>query len=332
MNPSRISRIRRTLALAGAASCLLLPTASAVAQTGAWPARPITLVHPYAVGGPADNLARTLARQLETRLKQTVIVEGKGGGGATIGTGFVARARPDGYTLLVSTSAGHVVTPLMQKIPYDGIADFAFIGVVANQPNVLVAHPSLPASNLGELIALVRKEPGKLNYASAGTGGATHLGAEAIWQKAGIQVTHVPYAGAAPALKDLLGGQVQLGMLNLSATRAHLEKGTLKGLVYGGAKRAAALPQVQTLAEAGLAGAEVTTWYTLAAPKGTPPEVLDLLARTMTEINADPAHQAFLESQGAERLDLSPAQTTAFVQRDKDAMVKLLGSLNLLDK
>ena len=304
---------------------------AALAQA-VFPARPITLIHPYAVGGPADALARSLARQMEARLKQPVVVDGKAGGGATIGTGFVARAKPDGYTLLLSTSAGHVVTPLMQKIAYDGVGDFAFIGIVANQPNVLVAHPTLAASNVAQLVALIKREPGKLNYASAGTGGATHLGAEAVWQKAGVQVTHVPYAGAAPALKDLLGGQVPLGMLNLAATRAHIEKGTLKALAYGSAKRAAALPNVPTLAESGLAGAEVSTWYSLAAPKGTPADILELLAKVMAEINADPAHKEFLASQGAERMDLSPAQTTAFVKRDKDAMAALLGTLNLLEK
>ncbi|MCZ4312964.1 tripartite tricarboxylate transporter substrate binding protein [Comamonadaceae bacterium G21597-S1] len=330
MTRSAFSRVRRSLAVWGTLAAML-PMGSALAQS-AYPSRPITLIHPYAVGGPADSMARTLARQLETRLKQTVIVEGKPGGGATIGTGFVARAKPDGYTLLISTSAGHVVTPLMQKIPYDGVADFAFIAIVANQPNVVVAHPSLPASSLSELVASIKKEPGKLNYASAGTGGATHLGAEAVWQKAGVQVTHVPYAGAAPALKDLLGGQVQLGMLNLAATRAHIEKGTLKALAYGGAKRAAALPNVPTLAESGFAGAEVSTWYSLAAPKGTPVDILEQLAKVMAEINADPVHQEFLASQGAERLDLTPAQTTAFVKRDKDAMASLLGTLNLLEK
>lgn len=327
---SRFSPTRRTLALATAATCLF-PAASALAQAD-YPSRPITVIQPYAVGGPGDTLARTVARQLETRLKQTVIVESKAGGGASIGTGFVARAKPDGYTLLISTSAGHVVTPLMQKIPYDGVADFAFIGIVSNQPNVVVAHPSLPVSNLTELIALARKEPGKFNYASAGTGGATHLGAEALWQKAGVQITHIPYAGAAPALKDLLGGQVLLGNLNLAATRAHIEKGTLKALAYGGEKRAASMPNVQTVAEAGLGGAELPSWYSIAAPAGTPAAVMDKLAKAIAEINADPAYQTFLDSQGAERMELTPAETTAFVKRDKEAMTRLLGALNLLGK
>ena len=196
------------------------------AQTDAtYPSRIVTLINPYAAGGPADTLARALAQQLQARLNQTVIVDNKAGGAATIGTGFVARAKPDGYTLLVGTSAGHVVTPLMQRgVPYDGIADFAFITVVANQPNVLVVHPDVGVDDVHGLIARARKEPGKLNYASAGMGGATHLGAEAFLQRAQIRVTHVPYSGAAPAIKDLLGGQVQMGMLNLAATRPSSSK------------------------------------------------------------------------------------------------------------
>lgn len=298
-----------------------------------YPDRPITLINPYAAGGPADTLARALAVELQGRLKQTVLVDSKAGGAATIGTGFVARAKPDGYTLLVGTSAGHVVTPLMQRgVPYDGISDFAFVGVVSNQPNVLVVHPDLGVDKLQDLITLAKKQPGKLNYASAGLGGATHLGAEAFLQRAQIQVTHVPYSGAAPALKDLLGGQVQMGMLNLAATRAFIEQGKLKALAYGNAKRSPLLPQVPTFAEAGVLGAAPTTWYTLAAPKGTPPDVVEKLAATMAQIDADPTWQRFLAGIGAERMSLTPRETTAFVEADKVAMAHLLGSLNLLAK
>lgn len=328
MHPLFKSKPLRPFIVAGAAVFMV----SGLHAEPAYPSRPITLIHPYAAGGPADTLARGLAHQLQSRLKQPVIVDSKAGGAATIGTGFVARAKPDGYTLLMSTSAGHVVTPLMQRIAYDGIADFAFIAVVANQPNVLVANPDLGVDSLQGLIALAKKEPGKLNYASAGTGGATHLGAEAFLQSAQIKITHVPYGGAAPALKDLLGGQVQMGMLNLAATRAFIEQGKLKALAYGGPKRTPLLPQVPTMAEAGILNAESSTWYTLAAPKGTASEVMEVLRKAVAEINADPSYQKVLASQGAERMDLSPAETTLFVQRDKVAMTKLLGSLNLLEK
>jgi tripartite-type tricarboxylate transporter receptor subunit TctC len=313
----------------GSASLCLAPTLHAEAV---YPSRPIMLINPYAAGGPADTLARGLARQLEQRLKQPIVVDNKAGGAATIGTGFVARARPDGYTLLLGTSAGHVVTPLMQRIPYDGVTDFAFIAAVANQPNVLVVHPSVGVSSLQELVALAKKEPGKLNYASAGTGGATHLGAEAFLHRARIQITHVPYGGAAPALKDLLGGQVQVGMLNLAATQVYITEGKLKALAYGGTKRSPLLPQVPTMAEAGMAGSEVSTWYTLAAPRGTPAAIVETLRKAMTEVNADPAYLKLLGSLGAEQLVLSPAETTAFVNADKVAMTKLLGTLGLLEK
>ncbi|MDQ2151267.1 tripartite tricarboxylate transporter substrate binding protein [Alcaligenaceae bacterium C4P045] len=306
--------------------------APVMAADAAFPTHPLTLVNPYAAGGPADVLARALARALEERLKQPVIVENKAGGAATIGTGFVARAKPDGYTLLMGTSAGHVVTPLMQTTPYDGVADFSFIGIVANQPNVLVVNATVGVDSLEGLVALAKKAPGTLNYASAGTGGATHLGAEAFLQKAGLRITHVPYPGASPALKDLLGGQVQLGMLNLAATLPFIEQGKLRALAYGGPKRAAALPQVPTLAEAGYGGTEVSTWYSLAAPKGTPPQAIEVLREAVSAIQATPAWQQFLDNQGAERMSLSPAQTTEFVRRDQAAMTTLLGSLNLLAK
>lgn len=331
MKTLRSTRRRLFAAVLATAATFTAPGLRAQADA-AYPARTITLINPYAAGGPADTLARALAQQLSGRLKQTVIVDSKAGGAATIGTGFVARARADGYTLLMGTSAGHVVTPLMQRVPYDGLADFAFVTVVANQPNVLVVHPDLGVTNVAGLVALARKEPGKLNYASAGAGGATHLGAEAFLQRAGIAITHVPYGGAAPALKDLLGGQVQMGMLNLGATKPFIDQGRLKALAYSGRQRTPMLPDTPTLAEAGMAGAELSTWYTLAAPKGTPAAVVERLSAAMGDIQRDPAWQQFLAAQGAERLDLSPAETTAFVAADKAAMAKLLGTLNLLEK
>ncbi|MBL0420801.1 tripartite tricarboxylate transporter substrate binding protein [Ramlibacter sp. AW1] len=327
MNPFTTPVARRSLF--GLAALALWP---ALHAQEAWPERPITLIHPYAPGGPADTLARALGRQLEARLKQPVVVDGRGGGAATIGTAAVARAKPDGYTLLLGTSAGHVVTPLMQRIAYDGIGDFRFIAVVASQPNVLVAHPSLGVDGVQDLIAMARKEPGRLNYASAGMGGATHLGAEAFAQAAQIKLTHVPYAGAAPALKDLVGGQVQLGMLNLSATKGFIAEGKLKALAYGGAQRTPLLPGVPTLAELGWGNTATATWYTLAAPKGTPDRVVEALRAAVAQAGADTAYGQALAALGAERMDLSPQETTAFVQRDKAAMSQLLGTLGLLEK
>jgi tripartite-type tricarboxylate transporter receptor subunit TctC len=330
-HPTRHAR-RRRLTLAAATAALLIPTWSAAQTDGSFPSRPITLVIPYAAGGPADTLARALAQPMSMFLGQTVIVDAKPGGAATIGTGAVARARPDGYTLLLGTSAGHTVTPQMQKVPYDGVGDFAFIGVAAIQPNVLVVHPGIGVNSVAELVARAKQAPGQLNYASAGMGGATHLGAEAFLQRADIRITHVPYGGAAPALKDLLGGEVQMGMLNLGATQAFIAQGKLRPLAYGAAKRSALLPDVPTLAEVGMAGAELPTWYTLAAPSGTPPAVVARLQAALVHAQQDAAWQQLLARIGGESGAGTPAEASAFVAADRAAMAKLLGTLNLLDK
>ena len=181
--------LQRLLCVAAAGAL----SASAVAADS-YPSQPITLVNPYAAGGPADVLGRALARELEKQLGKTVIVENKAGGGAAIGANFVARAKPDGYTLLLGTSAAHVVTPLMQQTPYDGIKDFAFVSIVANQPNMLVVRPTLKAENIEQLIAMARKEPGRINYASAGPGSSPHLGAELFRERAGVDIVHIPYS------------------------------------------------------------------------------------------------------------------------------------------
>ncbi len=320
----------------GLARCLLAwiafmaVGAPALAADEPWPTRRITVVVPYAAGGPADSMARKLAVLLETSLGQPVIVDNKAGGAATIGTGFVARAQPDGYTLLIGTSAGHVVTPLMQKIAYDGVGDFEFIGVVASQPNVLVARADLGANTLAELIGLAKRTPDGLTFASAGLGGATHLGGVALQQRAGIKLTHIPYAGAAPALKDLLGGQVQLGVLNLGAVLPFVKDGRLKAIAYAASKRAELLPSVPTIAEAGITGAESATWYTLAVPKGTPVAVRHKLHGVLNAALTDASFAQYLGAQGAERMMLSLSAVDEFVREDQKQMRLLLSSIGLL--
>ncbi len=304
--------------------------APALAADDAWPTRRITMVVPYAAGGPADAMARKLAVLLAQRLGQTIIVDNKAGGAAAIGTGAVARAQPDGYTMLVGTSAGHVVTPLMQKLPYDGVGDFEFIGLVASQPNVLVARPELGVKNLADLIALAKRTPDGLTFASAGLGGATHLGGVMLQQRAGIKLTHIPYAGAAPALKDLLGGQVQLGVLNLGAVLPFVKDGKLEAIAYAGAKRSELLPALPTLAESGITGAESATWYTLAVPKGTPAPARQKLHDALNAALADPSFVQYLAAQGAERLPMSMPAVQAFVREDQKQMRQLLASVGLL--
>ncbi|CAB3866812.1 tripartite tricarboxylate transporter substrate binding protein [Achromobacter deleyi] len=308
---------------------LSVAAASAVA---AYPDRPVILVNPYAAGGPADVVARSLARALEKRLGQPVVVENKPGGGASIGTGFVARAKPDGYTLLLGTSAGHVVTPLMQKTVYDGVKGFAFCSVVAVQPIMLVVNPSRGIRSVPALIARAKAEPGKWSYGSAGVGGATHLGAELFQQAAGVQLNHIPYAGASPAINDVVGGQTDLAMLNLSASLPFIRQGRLVALAYASDKRSPLLPDVPTLAEAGVAGADAATWYSLAAPAGTPAEIVRTLSETVRAVNDDPDYRRVMQEQAIELMALSPQEADAYVAKDQADMRRLLGALGLLAK
>ncbi|CAB3636062.1 MAG: tripartite tricarboxylate transporter substrate binding protein [Achromobacter sp.] len=304
----------------------------AASAAAAYPDRPVILVNPYAAGGPADVVARSLARALEKRLGQPVVVENKAGGGASIGTGFVARAKPDGYTLLLGTSAGHVVTPLMQKTAYDGVKGFAFCSVVAVQPIMLVVNPSRGIRSVPELIARAKAEPGKWSYGSAGVGGATHLGAELFQQVAGVQLNHIPYAGASPAINDVVGGQTDLAMLNLSASLPFIRQGRLLALAYASDKRSPLLPDVPTLAEAGVAGADAATWYSLAAPAGTPADIVRTLSDTVRAVNDDPDYRRVMREQAIELMALSPQEADAYVAKDQADMRRLLGALGLLAK
>lgn len=305
---------------------------AAASAGAAYPDRPVILVNPYAAGGPADVVARSLARALEKRLGQPVVVENKPGGGASIGTGFVARAKPDGYTLLLGTSAGHVVTPLMQKTVYDGVKGFAFCSVVAVQPIMLVVNPSRGIRSVPALIARAKAEPGKWSYGSAGVGGATHLGAELFQQVAGVQLNHIPYAGASPAINDVVGGQTDLAMLNLSASLPFIRQGRLVALAYASDKRTPLLPDVPTLAEAGVAGADAATWYSLAAPAGTPADIVRTLSETVRAVNDDPDYRRVMQEQAIELMALSPQEADAYVAKDQADMRRLLGALGLLAK
>ncbi|WP_434644431.1 Bug family tripartite tricarboxylate transporter substrate binding protein [Achromobacter piechaudii] len=316
------------LSAATAVTALMMPAA----QAASYPDRPLTLINPYAAGGPADVVARSLGRALEKRLGQPVVVENKPGGGASIGTGFVARAKPDGYTLLLGTSAGHVVTPLMQKTTYDGVDGFAFCSVVAVQPIMLVVNPARGIRTVAELLARAQAEPGKLSYGSAGVGGATHLGAELFQQVAHVQLNHIPYAGASPAINDVVGGQIDLAMLNLSASLPFIRQGRLIALAYAADKRSALLPDVPTLAEAGVAGAQAATWYSLAAPAGTPPDIVQRLSNAVRAVNDDPDYRRVMQEQAIELMSLTPAEADAYVRRDRADMQRLLGSLGLLAK
>nr|WP_066122443.1 tripartite tricarboxylate transporter substrate binding protein [Bordetella ansorpii] len=334
MTPWRFGRASAWLSaflVSGAAVTAGAPCAATAAEA-AYPTRPITLVNPYAAGGPADLLARSLARGLEQRLGQTVIVENKAGGGASIGTGYVARAKPDGYTLLLGTSAGHVVTPLMQKTPYDGVDGFAFCSVVAVQPIMLAVNPALGVKSVADLVKRAKAEPGRLSYGSAGVGGATHLGAELFQQAAGVKLNHIPYPGASQAINDVVGGQLDMVMLNLSASLPFIRQGRLVALGYAAPARSPLLPDVPTLDEAGVSGAQSATWYSLAAPAGTPDAIVSRLSDAVRQVNQDPRYRRAMQDQAIELMGLSPSEAQAYVRKDRADMRALLGRLGLLAK
>lgn len=313
-------KITRKLFLTG---CLLAFLPGVHAQSE-FPVKPITMVNPYAAGGPADILGRELAKRLGDVLGQQVVVDNRPGGGASIGAAHVAKSTPDGYTLLLGTAAAHTVTPLATKVPYEGIKDFSFIGMVANVPNILTINPSLKANTLSEFIALAKSQPGKLSYVSAGMGSSPHIAGEMFKHAAGVSLVHIPYKGAAPATTDMVAGTVPVGLLNVSVVLPFIKSGALKAIAYGGAKRSPSLPDVPTFAQAGLQGMETGSWYSLAAPAGTPSAVVARLTKALDTVKSSPEFQAVVEKQNTEILPQMGGQAEAFIVSDGRRLAELV--------
>jgi tripartite-type tricarboxylate transporter receptor subunit TctC len=311
--------------------CALLVTGMIATAASAqdFPTRPITLVNPYAAGGPADLLARTIATGMSDLLGQQVVILNRPGGATAIGAAYVAGAAADGYTLLIAGASSHIVTPALTKVTYDGIKDFAPVAMVANVPNVLVVRPSLPVKTVPELVALAKSKPGVLNYGSVGNGSQPHLAAEMFKQLAGVDFTHVPYKGAAPAVTDLLGGQIDLAFLNAPPLLPHIQSGKLRALAVTTMKRAQQLPDVPTLNELGLSGFDVSTWYGMTAPAATPKPVMDKLTAAVSRVLNSPDVNAKLMSQGAEVFLLAPKDFSTYLQEDAARLIKLIKNANI---
>lgn len=270
------------------------------AQAQAYPAKPVRVIVPLAAGGTGDTLARLLAEEMGRQLQGTFIVENRPGAGGVIGTEVVARSAPDGYTLL-STSSSHVVnTALRPKLWYDPLKDFTPIAQIADTHQVLLAHPSVPANSIRELIALAKAKPGAITYGSAGNGSATHLNAELFRSIAGINLLHVPYKGSTQSRTDLLSGQVHLSVDGLLPTLPLVRSGKLKALAVTNSRRAAVAPEIPTMAEAGVPGYESNTWYALVAPGGIPDAVAQRLLAGVTAAMSNPALREKFAQQGAE--------------------------------
>ncbi|MBE7368655.1 Bug family tripartite tricarboxylate transporter substrate binding protein [Ramlibacter pallidus] len=304
--------LRGTLlaALAGLAASL------AVAQ--AYPNKPINLIVPNPPGGLVDTSARIVADSLGKVLGQNVVVDNRGGGSGNVAYGFVARAPADGYTLLTSYSAYHVGNPaLMPKLPW-AQKDFTPIALVTVATNVIAAHPSVPAGTLQEFIAHLKKNPGRLSYASQGNGSVSHIGTEMFKAQTGTRMVHIPYRGSGPAMQDVLSGQVQVFMTTPPSVMGHVQQGKLKAFAVTGAQRHPGLPNVPTTAEAGLKGFELESWVAIFAPAGTPPEVVNRLAAGIKQGLETPEAKARADGAGIEIRYLPPAALDAMVKRETE--------------
>ncbi len=309
---------RRCLAalLAAALAAALAGTHPAAAQD--FPTRPITLVVPYTPGGGNDAMARVVADKMSVALRQQIVIENRGGAGGSIATRQVARATPDGYTLGLGGTGTLAIDPtLYPNVGYDPRKDFAPVGLIATSALIVLVNPSVPAKTLEEFIALAKAEPGKINFASAGSGSGIHLGTELLAYMAGIKMTHIPYKGSAPALTDLVGGHVALYFSSLPPAIGLVREGKVRALAVTGPTRAKVFPDIPTVAQAGLPGFEAVLHYGIVAPAGTPRPVIDKLNAAMRTALASPDVQARIDTDGAEVFASTPEQYAADIDREE---------------
>ncbi|MFH1602652.1 MAG: tripartite tricarboxylate transporter substrate binding protein [Pseudomonadota bacterium] len=302
---------------------LMMAIAGPVAAQQSYPGKPIRFISPYAPGGGTSIVARIISQKLSESWGQPVIVDNRPGANTMIGAETLVKSAPDGYTIYI-TAVTHVVVPLLFKPPYDVIKDFAPVATLTRGEFVLVIHPSVPANNLQELIALAKARPGQLNYASTGAGSIQHLGGELFNMIAGVDIRHIPYKGSGPAAADLLGGQVQMFFSPPITVIPYINNGRLKAIAITGEKRKSALPQVPTMAEAGMPGYEVRTWYGILAPAGTPRSIVDKLSTEIARILALPDVTEKLISLGLEPLVSTPAQFATLMKADMDRYAKIV--------
>ena len=317
----------RTVRLLLAALGLAMLCGAALAQ--GYPNRPVRIVVPFAAGGPADNYARFLSQRLQESLGQSFVIDNKPGGGSVIGTDIVAKAAPDGYTLLLMSNTHTVNETLLASKPFALTRDFAGIAPINYSDLVLVAHPSLPASNIQELLKLAKDRPGKLNYASSGPGTPYHMAGELFKSMSGVYLVHIPYRGSSGARTDVMGGQVDL-MFDAVTTMAEQAKaGKVKALATTGLQRSSVLPDVPTVHEAGVPNYEATIWLGLMAPKGTPRAVVERLNEAVSKIASQPEVRQQWGKQGATPMVMTPAAFDKYIQDDIAKWARVIQSANI---
>jgi tripartite-type tricarboxylate transporter receptor subunit TctC len=308
---------------------LLAVAASLAAHAQTWPTKPVKIIVPFAAGGPADIYARVIAQKLGESMGQAFIVEDKPGAGSLIGTEAVAKSAPDGYTLLLMSNTHTVNETLVPNKPYVLMRDFVGVAPINYSDLVLVAHPSLQVSTLGELLKLAKSKPGKLNYASSGTGTPYHMAGELFKSMAGLHLVHIPYRGSTGARTDLLGGQVDLMFDAVTTMADHAKAGKVKALATTGAQRSSVLPDVPTMSEAGVPGYEATIWLGLLAPKGTPPAIVQRLNEAVAKVTSQPEIRQLWGRQGATPMVMSTAAFDKYIQDDIAKWARVIHSAHI---
>ena len=308
-------------ALATGLSVLLWP---ALAAAQDFPNKPIRLIVPFPAGGPNDIIARVVGQRMSDLIKQPVLIDNRSGQAGVLGTDAVAKSNPDGYTIGITSASSLAISPSMEKVPYDARKDFAPVTLVVTVPEMLVVASNVPAKNMDELVALAKAQPGKLNFASAGVGGLPHLAGELLKLTARIDIVHVPYRGAAPAINDLLGQQVQMTFLDLPVILPHIKAGTLRPIALGARARAPTAPDVPTTAEVGMPDLLIENWYGMIAPGKTPEKIVATLNRIANEAMADPGVKQRLADQGLTVAGDTPEHFRGFIDAETEKWAKVI--------
>ena len=321
-SPSSVAIVAVTALLSGAV------LAQFRVDPQSYPARPIRIIVPNTAGSAMDNVRRMIGQRLTELWGQQIVVDDRAGAGGIIGHELAAKAPPDGYTLLFSSSAGVVINPLVSKVPYDSARDFAPISLVVNSIQMLLSHPSVPATNVEELMALARARPGQLNCGSPGSGGAGHLACETLKAMAGVDFVHVPFKGTSPSVTGLVSGQVQFAFAAIPTASPLVKAGKLRALAQGGSSRSPVLPSLPTVAET-FPGFRAVVWYALFAPRGTPPAIVARLNGAVVNMLADPPIARRLADQGLDPAPSSPAELAAYMRADTERVSRIIKAAGL---
>ena len=310
-------------------ACLLLACTASIAQAQNWPLRPIKMVVPFPAGGPTDVMTRVLSDKLGQALGQPVVVENRPGAGGSIGADFVAKSAPDGYTLVMATGSTHSVGPYLGKVPYDPNRDFTPVVYVGYASNILLVSPKIGVNSVADLIALAKKDPGKLNYSTSGIGSVAHLTSEMFAAMAGIKLTHVPYKGTQLSINDIAEGQVAMLFDNVMTAKPHVDSGRLKGIAISSSQRSSIVPNIPTVSESGLPGFDSWNWFGIFGPASLPAPIVTRLNAEMNRILRDPAIKERFHGLGFEVTGGTPAEFTAVMQSEAQRWSKVIREANV---